>query len=596
MDKDTGKPRRLKTKTRARLPQQPFQNIALSLSGGGFRAACIHLGLMSYLSEKKINGVSLLERVRILSSVSGGTFVGVKYAATLKKGGSFAGCYKSTIDFMTRKDLVEDALQYLAEDTNWQNGRQRSLINAFASIYHRDFEPAHFGLLWESLPAIHLKEISYNATEFNFARPFHFQKTESFSPDRAGQEPEYIGNKKIHIPVAMAREIRLADIIAASSCVPFGFEPINFPNDFTHPESVVLKDRSLLPLTVDDGDEIVYPIGLMDGGVDDNQGVDAVLNAEERMKNYPPELDEFRSQDKKAVDLYIISDGTNPTMQSYVPRSEDKVPFIGRWSFQLMQYIGISSFVLGCLFIVLACLSSAKALIILLSVGGTLGVLIALVFLIASRGFVGLTKRFGIPAFFVRRLRHVDKLKFATLNNLLLNRRNSVVKMVTKVFIKQMRWFGFERVYSDAGWKPRLIINTVSELTPEAVEKRKRMHPYFSAEILEPGEKIRATATRSLRKDTTLWFTEQELKGPNNTADAILACGQFTVCYNLLEYFEKFIFNPKYKKDHDKYPPELQEALTVLQQELLYDWKKFKENPYWLVNDLKKALWDNTAE
>lgn len=591
MDTENSKPLKPKAKPRANLPKQPFQNIALSLSGGGFRATCIHLGLMSYLSTKKINGVNLLERVRIVSSVSGGTFVGVKYAATLKKGGSFADCYKNTVDFMTNKDLVEDALEYLAEDANWASGRQRSLINAFAAIYNRDFESAHFGLFWNSSPPIHLKEISFNATEFHFARPFHFQKTELLPFRHPDDEPEYIGNRKIHIPIEVASEIRLSDIIAASSCVPFGFEPINFPDDFTYPESNKLKDKSLLPLSVNNGDKISYPIGLMDGGVDDNQGVDAVLNAEERMKNYPPELNEFRSHDKKAVDLYIISDGTNPTMESYVPRNVDKVPIIGTWSFLFMKYLGISSFVLGCLFIVLACLSSVKAAIILLSVLGTLGVLIALVFMIASRGFVGLTRRLGIPAFFVRKLRHVDKLNFAMLNNLVVNRRNSVVKMVTKVFIKQMRWFGFERVHSDSAWKPRLIINTVFELTPEEVEKRKKKYPFFSPEILEPGEKITTIATRSLRKGTTLWFTEQELKGPNNTANAIIACGQFTICFNLLEYFEKFIFNPKYRKDYEKYSPELKEELINMQRELMEDWQKFKDDPYWQVNDWKKKLW-----
>src|SRR5688572_10614494 len=160
-----------KSKRRAHLPKTPFQNIAVSLSGGGFRGTCTHLGLMSYLSSKTINGISLLERVRILSSVSGGTFLGVKYAATLKRGGTFDECYKLIVEFMTKKDLVEEALEYLAEDKNWNNGRQRSLINAFASIYHRDFESEHFGLLWKEEPSIHLKEIAFNATEFHFALP-----------------------------------------------------------------------------------------------------------------------------------------------------------------------------------------------------------------------------------------------------------------------------------------------------------------------------------------------------------------------------------------------------------------------------------------
>lgn len=591
MDQDLPKPNRPKAKPRANLPKQPFQNIALSLSGGGFRATAVHLGLMSYLSAKKINGVSLLERVRILSSVSGGTFVGVKYAATLKKGQTFDHCYKTTVDFMTHSDLVEHALEYLAEDKNWINGAQRSLINAFAAIYHRDFESAQFGIFWNEQPAIHLKEISFNATEFHFARPFHFQKTELLAVYHPENEAEYIGNRKIHIPIQIAQEVRLSDIIAASSCVPFGFEPINFPDDFTYPESLYLRDRSLLPLSGDNGDKITYPIGLMDGGVDDNQGVDAVLMAEDRMRHYPSELDAFRSNDKKAVDLYIVSDGTNPTMESYVPRRIDKVPFIGSLSFQSMKHIGISGSVLGALFIFLAAISSAKIAIMLFSILGTLGILIAVVFLIASRGFVGLTTRLGIPAFFVRKLRHVDKLKFAMLNNLLVNRRNSVVKMVTKVFIKQMRWFGFERLHSDSNWKPRLILNTVFELTPEEVEKRKNKYPYFNPEILNPGEKITTIATRSLRKGTTLWFTEQELKGPNNTAEAIIACGQFTMCFNLLEYYEKFLFNPKYKKDFEKYSPEIKEILTNLHKELLEDWRKFKADPYWQVNSLKKKLW-----
>jgi hypothetical protein len=587
---------RLNTKRRAHLPKLPFQSIAVSLSGGGFRATCIHLGLMSYLSVKNMNGTPLLERTRILSTVSGGTFLGVKYAATLKKGGTFEDCYKNILDFMTRHDLVEDALQYLAEDDNWKNGRQRSLINAFASIYHRDLEPASFGLLWQESPAIHLKEISFNATEFNFALPFHFQKTEFHYAHVKDHVPEHIGNKKIHIPVEMAKEIRLADIIAASSCVPFGFEPINFPNDFIHPENVALKNRSLLPPATYDGEKIEYPIGLMDGGIDDNQGVDAVISAEERMKNYPDELKEFRSHDKKSVDLYIISDGTNPTMQSYAPRSNDKIPFIGSWSFKGMQHLGITSSVTGVLLILFASLASSKAAIIVLSVLGTLGILVALVFFILSRGFVGLTRRLGVPAFFERRLRHVDKLKFATLNSMLVNRRNSAVKMITKVQIKQMRWFGFERVFGDAGWKPRLILNTVFELTPEEVEKRKRKYPSLNPELLEPGEKMMAVASKALKKGTTLWFTSPELKGEHNMAHSVIACGQFTMCFNLLEYFEKFIRNPKYQNDYEKYSPEMKQALDELQQSLLLDWQKFKEDPYWMVKAWKERLWAGEQE
>ncbi|MBA3665039.1 MAG: patatin-like phospholipase family protein [Bacteroidetes bacterium] len=588
MDKEKPKSTKVKTKRRARLPKMPFNNIAISLSGGGFRATCVHLGVMSYLSSVKLFEVSLLERVRVLSSASAGTLVGVKYASTLKKGGTFLDCYKSLMDFMTKVDLVENALEHLSENKNWNEVRHRSLINAFASIYYREFESENFGLLWNESPVIHLKEISYNATEFNFALPFHFQKSEKTHSKTGNVTHEFIGNKKIHIPVEIAKEIRLADIIAASSCFPFGFEPINFPDDFIYEGAVKLKDPSLLPRNVYDGEKIEYPIGLMDGGVDDNQGVDSIINAEERMSNYHDELKEFRSHDKKAVDLYILSDGTNPSMQSYTRSSKDKVPYIGKWSFKLLRYFGIMSSILGLTAIVYACYLESRTLIILLTISGTLGILLALFFLIISRGIVGLSKRMGVPSFFLKRLFHVDKLKFATLNNLLVNRRNSVMKMITKVFIKQMRWFSFERVYGDDVWRLRLIMNAVFELTEEEVEQRRTKHPYLNEELLNPGSRIMRVSEKSLKMGTTLWFTPEELE--NNMPNAIIACGQFTICFNLLKYYEKFLYHPKYKKDFEKYSPETQQELAQLYQSLMTDWKKFKVNPYWMVESLNNKI------
>ncbi len=588
MEENKIKSTRVKTVRRAHLPKMPFNNIAISLSGGGFRATCIHLGVLSYLSSIKLYNVSLLQRVRILSTVSAGTFVGLKYAACLKKGETFEDCYKSTLEFMTKTDLVEDALQHMSEDKNWNAVRQRSLINAFASIYHKVFESETFGLLFQENPPIHLKEMSFNATEFNFALSFQFQKTEKSRTNLADDTTKYIGNKKIQIPVDVAKEIRLSDIIAASSCFPFGFEPINFPDDFIYDGAIKLKDPKFLPQKVYDGEKIEYPIGLMDGGVVDNQGVHSVLNAEERMKNYPDNLKEFRSQDKKSVDVYILSDGTNPSMQGYTRSNKDKIRYVGRWSFKVLKYFGIAISILGLTAIVYACCLENITVIIPLTILGTLGILMAFVFLLLSRGVVGLSKRAGVPVFFSKRLFHVDKLKFATLNNLLVNRRNSVTKMVTKVFIKQMRWFSFDRVYGDYGWKPRLIMNAVFELTAEEVEKRKKKYAYLSPEILNPGAQIMEVSANSLKMGTTLWFTPEQLKGNRNMPNSIIACGQFTMCFNLLEYFEKYLFNAKYKNDYAKYSPETKQALDQLYNELMSHWKKFKQDPYWMIDELHK--------
>ena len=62
-------------------PVRPFGAIALSLSGGGYRAAAFHLGALDMLHR-----LDLLRDVTALSTVSGGTFTGMRYALSLKFG------------------------------------------------------------------------------------------------------------------------------------------------------------------------------------------------------------------------------------------------------------------------------------------------------------------------------------------------------------------------------------------------------------------------------------------------------------------------------------------------------------------------------
>jgi predicted acylesterase/phospholipase RssA len=563
-----------------KLPKTPFTNIALSLSGGGFRATAFHLGVMTYLSTRQMDGVSLLERTRILSTVSAGTFVGVKYTTTLKKGGTISECYRSLYTFMNDFDLVSEALRYLADDKNWKEKKQRTLINAFAHIFYKDFEAETFGLLWKETPAIHLKEISFNATEFNYALPFYFKKTEV--------QETGIGNKKIRVPIEMAKEIRFADIIAASACFPFWFEPINFPDDFIYEGAEKLNDPSLLPEFVYDGDKIKYPVGLMDGSINDNQGVNSVIEAEERMKRYTENEKQFRSDDIKAVDLYIISDASPPRMESYTRDTGDKLRVVGKWNFESLKYFGISSVLIGVFAIISAFLVSSKTATIALSIFGTLDILIAFVLLVFSVGLTNLTRKIGFPEFIITRLLHFNNLKLGTVYYSMINRRNSVKKLISDVFIKHMRWFSYERVYGDPQWKTRLIMNAAFELTEEEVEKRKKKYSFLSAELSDPGSEIILAASVASNVGTTLWFTEKELDGPKNKLNTLIACGQFTVCFNLLEYFEKFIHNKESEEDYKAYDEVTKMAMSELYANLLEDWKKFKIDPYWMVNEWNK--------
>ena len=58
--------------------------IGLALSGGGARAMAFHLGCLRALHE-----LGILQRVSILSTVSGGSVIGALYAATQEPFASF---------------------------------------------------------------------------------------------------------------------------------------------------------------------------------------------------------------------------------------------------------------------------------------------------------------------------------------------------------------------------------------------------------------------------------------------------------------------------------------------------------------------------
>lgn len=565
------------------LPKHPFQNLAISMSGGGYRATAFHLGTLAYLSKRTWQGKSLLERVRVISSVSGGTFTAAHYAATIKSGKSFEDAFKDLYTFMNDEDLIKNALRALANDKNWTNHKgeemPRSLIKSFAMVYHQKFEEHYFKLLFQEEPKIHLKEIVFNATEFNFGLPFRHQKTELTKVKGGGLEHGIIGNYQIRIPQECAEEMRLADIIASSSCFPLGFEPINFPDDFIDEHSIFLKQPELFPKTNPDGMEISYPVGLMDGGIDDNQGIDSVVAAEKRMRKYPEENKKYASDDVRAVDLFIVSDVSSPYMDSFVRSEASDLPYIGKWSFRTLKTIGIACFILGLGAFAGAYFVPKNWMTVGLSVAGTVLVLTAILLRTLSKGFEGLTKAMGVPKYFTERLKSFDTLSFNTYAHLITNRAKSASTMISEVFMKQIRRLQYGAIYDDKDWRPRLIMNAVYELNFENCDLRNRKY----GEAL-PSEALQQAAEAASTMGTTLWFTEAEKKGSKNKPNSLIACGQFNICYNLIDYIER-IMQKDYEDSYNAYAPELKAEIEALLAQLKADWDQFNKDPYWMLGE-----------
>ena len=316
--------------------ERPLGSIALSLSGGRGRAAGFHLGTLAYL-----NRVDLLKDVSILSSVSGGSLVAAKYALTLKTApddesldDTFRRFYQEFRRFSRHVDLMWRVFTKLGarreRQSSRKSGRQNATL-AVADIYDesRDFlNGARFDVFWGPRE-IHIQELVINATEFKTGLAFRFHK---------GADQRRSGNIFVPLPESWARKARLADIVAASACIPIGMEPIFFPQDFRWPEDE--------PKLCDEIEEYVAhrcgsdmrgnkvdSVSLMDGAVYDNQGIDSVaiaLAAKSRADLEPADMIAARfvhKYDELPIGVFIISD--TPLLNDNIypaPDRDEKAP------------------------------------------------------------------------------------------------------------------------------------------------------------------------------------------------------------------------------------------------------------------------------
>ena len=283
-------------------PNQPtsakLERIGISLSGGGVRAVGFHLGLLETLER-----LQLLDKVVILSSVSGGSFVGTGYALAQHSGQCFNRYFGNCYEFIPKLNMLEELLKGMASPEYPSPSGRRDLITCVANVYDSYYnqyfpnvdttDSARFEELWKPpAPGAHLKEIIFNATEFQTGTAFRFQKSNFRN---------LIGNANIQLCPEHAQKIRMADIMAASSCIPGGMEPMFFPDDFHWPDDrdfgaprktcgeikTELRRNLNDRFRIHKNAEVDY-FALMDGGVYDNQGMVSLLLAMNRLVSKVP--------------------------------------------------------------------------------------------------------------------------------------------------------------------------------------------------------------------------------------------------------------------------------------------------------------------
>ncbi|MDX6576891.1 MAG: hypothetical protein QOE96_2844 [Blastocatellia bacterium] len=485
------------------IPDPPLGELAISLSGGGYRAAAFHLGVFELLQR-----LDLLKDVRVLSTVSGGTFTGMLYAATMVENDPFEVFYDKLYVFLRDTHVIRLALNDLSQNNSGDKSMP-SLIRSAAQVYanKKMLGARTLGPLMDDA-AKQFRGLVFNSVEFRNGNSFRFQTSAS---GRA-----IIGNGNLRVDKAVARDIRLADIAAASSCFPSGFEPLRFPDDFQWPDGQSIASvRQVL------GESFAEPVALMDGGIYDNQGIDGVEQV-------------YKRADQDAEDtigLFIISDTSQ--------RRDDLFDFPVKKRAGWLSLRGVGR--AGWLLFILALLTSITLFIDLFeglrsnNLGLARAVFLYVIPLIFSLSIVialRWTRRRLRDALVTVQAKTelelwpaVKRLTIPELLELIDSRLKSLIVLTSSVFMKRVRDLGFKDINVYERYRGKLSANLIYSLNDAT-----RFGDNIRTHNLEPTAELQSIANDAEAVPTNLWFTEEA------TLRKLIVCGQASICFNLMKY------------------------------------------------------------
>lgn len=604
----------------------PFENVALSLSGGGARAVGYHLGTLDYLHR-----LGLLRKVHILSTVSGGTLVGASYALAVEEGTSFQDLFCDFFEFFPNVNMFEGLLEIINRKSAPVESGTRNFATAFAEMYHEDFFSRYFERPYFATVKS-FEDVIFNATEFTTGTAFRFQKS---------GKPCKVGNGNIWMDAEQANELRIADIVSASSCVPGGFEPFRFPEDFHWPRTYRHGERqgeTFGPVELQTNERPISGLALMDGGVYDNQGITSVLLAISRRvsdSQTPIEMSEHRDprswakwahgllENFSIVDLFIISDTPvlKDTMYAGNGRSAEPASRFAQWlgrrtlgsvnrfawivtitlllssvaSFarlvqtgqlaELRRHLaqGVSGY--------LPVLYEALATLVPLLTAGLLG---AVVWLLHSRlDHAVQSMQSSLPRFEHPPWHYLRQLRISDLASMLKLRASSLMALSSDIYMHRIRQLGYGILFSRRELIPTVMTNEiyavrsghetelpgvpVSEQVGAIVELASTMATKSSFDSLSrPEVKQNIEAVPDAIDRTRL--TQRENGESRSDLDLLVACGQISTCYNLMRYVRRKLQD---LDDRDRSVAAVEELLERAGK----DWARLQESPFMYVDE-----------
>jgi predicted acylesterase/phospholipase RssA len=492
---------------RSRATHGPLGGIGLALSGGGYRAAGFHLGVLRLL-----DGVGLLGDVVALSTVSGGTLFGAAWVRSLLDRRSFAEFDAGFSAFLKRTNVVRQALDGLESHRPHGRPSSPSLIRSAAAVYAA---PEFLGdrLLGEVLdsPTLPLEEVIFNSTEFHTGVDFRFR--------RSANPAALVGNGNFPLPREVAGRVRLADVAAASSCFPSAFEPFVFPQQFRWPDDfplprvqAALAESATRPGMWNGG------LPLMDGGIYDNQGIGSLLLSYREAADPP---------------LLLVCDTSPPEPDLY---TEPAAGHRGRLTLRgarLLAWLVFAAAVASLVAVGASAVRDPERL----SLRGALVYGVPMLFAAVVAGGMlwmrGLVLQVGQLLRTKLQVRDawkdLQRLTVREAVRMLELRVTSLVALTSSIFMKRVRGLVYGAAYADPTFKARLAPALIYSLERES--SLFAAHPW-----LRPGTELRALAGRACQVPTALWLTDDHGDSGEAELKTLADTGHATACFALLKY------------------------------------------------------------
>lgn len=577
--------------------QNSLETIALTFSGGGFRATAFGLGVLEYLHR-----LDLLKKVVYMASASGGSILTMKYALCQAQADGenyFQDFKEDMLKIMHECDLLNNSLKTLRERNVFYKDNKPNLINSFAYQYNKELYYDNTIADLKSKSG-HLQELCINCSDLSTGLPF--RGIIFFDPNKYIVKDSKFGNSIVYLRERLINQIKLADLVAASSCFPLGFEPMILTKDFAYGDeftSLYIKGNVKLDerlTTYQEYKELFdnREIALLDGGITDNTAIDSLIKSDEERENVKKNN---KKEEIKMYDFIMIND-----VGSFnIPPSDFKTKKVSLLGFlNVRNYISIiftSLFVL--LFSVVKPLSYlahksfgymmhliektiiGKFLVQLYDWNILIYFFIILIYCFFN--FVVLRSslilrivfhylpRFNLNYYSLGLFTDfllTTKIKYY--NNMFSDRIQVAKSLLQDAFLNRIKKLNLEAINKNPRYNKRKKCNNIIDLSSSMLiyNSEKRAQYKFTDEEIKllshNTELLHSISDEVSKMPTTLWFEGEYYK--KNYLEKIIAAGHYTTCHNLLEYFIK--------------NKELQTKYESIYKLLVEDFENFKSNPY----------------